>query len=320
VSSPPGRARSRHRALLYDDPGRFVETVGAFVREGVRGGDKVLAAAAPDKLAWLREELGPEAGAVDFADAGVLYARHGPMLRALTDYLHRHARRGTGRARIVAEHPLTDRRPAVVRAYMRYEAAANIAFDDYDARVVCPYDTARLPAGIVEDALRTHPEVLEEGRLRRSALFTDPRSFVRRRVRPRAAPPDAPTFVIERAEDLVGARALVRAEAERAGVPDETIEGLVLAVSEVGANALVHGAPPRAAWAYVEQGALVCQVRDGGPGLADPLAGYLPPDRGLLTGRGLWLAHQFCDVVEIASEPSGTDVYLHVAAPVAAAV
>ena len=58
----------------------------------------------------------------------------------------------------------------------------------------------------------------------------------------------------------------------------------------------------------------------GTPGRGSPIrsSGYLPPDRSLLTGRGLWLAHQFCDVVEVASDPGGTDVYLHVTVPAAA--
>jgi anti-sigma regulatory factor (Ser/Thr protein kinase) len=315
VSAPPDPARSPHRALLYDDPDDFVEAVGPFLREGLRGGEKVLAAVAPDKRGWLREELGADARAVDFLDAGVLYARQGPMFRMVLDYLQRHASPGAGRARVVAERPAANGGAAVMRGYMRYEAAANVAYEDYDARVICPYDTAALPEAIVEDALRTHPEVLEDDRVRPSALFMDPRAFVRRRVRPRAAPPGAPAHGIERPEDLAGARALVRAEAERASLADDTIADLVLAVSEVGANALVHGEAPRTVWAYVEQDALVCQVRDAGPGLADPLAGYLPPDRSLLSGRGLWLTHQFCDVVEIASDAGNTDVYLHVAAP-----
>ena len=219
VSATPDRACGRHQALLYEDPAHFVAGAAAFVREGLRGEEKVLAAATPAKLAWLREELGTEAGTVDFADADVLYARHGPMFKAVIDYLERHARPGAGRARILAEQPLAQREPAAVRAYMRYEAATNVAYDAYDACVVCPYDTGRLPEEIVQDALRTHPEVLEEHRLQRSALFTDPRSFVRGRVRARGAPPGAPGYPLERADDLSGARALVRAEGERAGLP-----------------------------------------------------------------------------------------------------
>ena len=51
-------------------------------------------------------------------------------------------------------------------------------------------------------------------------------------------------------------------------------------------------------------------MRDAGSGLPDPLAGYLPPDRRRFSGRGLWLAHQLCDSVEIVSHGARTDVYL----------
>jgi anti-sigma regulatory factor (Ser/Thr protein kinase) len=102
----------------------------------------------------------------------------------------------------------------------------------------------------------------------------------------------------------------VRARAEAAAVPREAIDDLELAVSEVATNALVHGGSPRLMWCYAQDDELVCQVHDAGPGPADPLVGYLPPDLNGLRGRGLWLAHQLCDVVEIAGGGSGTDVYL----------
>jgi anti-sigma regulatory factor (Ser/Thr protein kinase) len=301
---------ANHRALVYRDAGRLVETVGAFVRAGLARDEHVLVALTPEKRGWLREDLGPDAAAVDYADERGLYARHGPMLSAVVAYLERHGERGEGRARIVAEQALARRDAADVRAYMRYEAASNVAYSRFDASVLCPYDAARLPDAIIEDALRTHPEILDDGPPRRSERYVDPRAFVRERVAARPIPAGVAPIALEVPDDVGGARALVRAHAEAAGVGPEAIEDLEVAVSEVATNALVHGRGPRLVWCHVADGELVCRVRDAGPGPADPLTGYLPPDIRRLRGRGLWLAHQLCDVVEIVVDAPGTDVYL----------
>jgi anti-sigma regulatory factor (Ser/Thr protein kinase) len=301
---------SRHRALVYRGADRFVDAVGAFVRDGVEREECVLAALSAEKLDWLREDLGADAAAVDFADEGALYERHGPMLAAVLGYLERHSDSRPGQVRIVAEQALAQRDAADVRAYMRYEAAANVAYERFDAAVLCPYDAASLPDAVVQDALRTHPEVVVDAGPKASEHYVDPRAFVRERAVVDPVPAWVTPIALEVPDDVAGARALARAHAEAAGAPREAVEDLELAVSEVATNALVHGRGPRLVWCYVDDGDLVFQVHDAGPGPADPLLGYLPPDLRRLRGRGLWLAHQLCDVVEIAGDRAGTDVQL----------
>lgn len=308
---------AQHHVLLYEQPGDFVEGVGAFLRDGLREGDRVLAAVGPDRLRWLRDDLGPDADAVDVMDADSLYQRHGSMLRLLLGYVERHAGPEEGRVRIVAESELARRSPADIRAYMRYEAAANLVYSRYPVSVLCPYDAVRLPEAILQDALRTHPQVMEHDDPRQNGRFADPRAFVRERVE-RRVPRDVPTCGLDRLDDLALARALVRDQAETAGFPAHDVEDLTIAVSEVAANALVHGEPPRTVSSYVDDGALVCHVRDAGTGPTDPLSGYLPPDASRLDGRGLWLAHQLCEIVEVVTDDVGTDVYLQMRVPSAA--
>jgi anti-sigma regulatory factor (Ser/Thr protein kinase) len=129
------------------------------------------------------------------------------------------------------------------------------------------------------------------------------------------APEGAAALSLEHPEDLAGARSLIREQGEAVGLAGKAVEDLALAVTEVATNALVHGDAPRCLWSYVEDDHLVCQVRDAGSGPPDPLAGYLPPDVKGVHGRGLWLAHQLCDVVEIASRTTRTNVYLHTRLP-----
>jgi anti-sigma regulatory factor (Ser/Thr protein kinase) len=200
---------------------------------------------------------------------------------------------------------------------MRYEAAANVAYHGHDVAVLCPYDAARLPADLLEAALETHPEVVDAGGTRGNERFVDPRTYLRRRAEVVEAPAGVAPHRIKRAEDIALVRAIVAEQARVAGLDPLSVEELALAVSEVVTNALVHGRAPRHVWSYIADGRFVCRLEDAGSGLRDPLSGYLPPHPTKLGGRGLWLARQLCDVVEIASDEAGTIVSLQVRLPAA---
>jgi anti-sigma regulatory factor (Ser/Thr protein kinase) len=66
---------------------------------------------------------------------------------------------------------------------------------------------------------------------------------------------------------------------------------------------------------------VVCEVADsggvGGP-IADPMVGRERPATGLDSGRGLWLANQLCDLVQLRTSGTGTVVRMHVLLPAAA--
>ena len=54
----------------------------------------------------------------------------------------------------------------------------------------------------------------------------------------------------------------------------------------------------------------MCEVSDSGC-IDQPLAGRERPNPADTTGRGLWLANQLCNLVQIRSSPDGTTVRLH---------
>jgi anti-sigma regulatory factor (Ser/Thr protein kinase) len=56
----------------------------------------------------------------------------------------------------------------------------------------------------------------------------------------------------------------------------------------------------------------VVEVEDEGL-IEEPLVGRIRPDHTQLSGRGLWLANQLCDLVQIRSGMHGTTVRLHAA-------
>ena len=112
--------------------------------------------------------------------------------------------------------------------------------------------------------------------------------------------------------DLSAVRALVLEQARQAGLTEDRATDLVLAVSEVAANTLRHtrSSGTLAIWHDADQ--VVCEIRDAGV-ITDPLAGRRRPPAGASGGHGLWIVHQVCDLVEMASDATGTTVRMHMA-------
>ena len=84
-------------------------------------------------------------------------------------------------------------------------------------------------------------------------------------------------------------------------------ENLALAVHELATNSVVHGSGPAALWYWEEPGAIVVEVHDAGF-IGDPLVGRRVPDPMQEDGRGVWIANQLCDLVQIRSNKAGTQV------------
>ena len=85
----------------------------------------------------------------------------------------------------------------------------------------------------------------------------------------------------------------------------------MLCVNEIAANSLLHGGGSGVLRVWAEPSTLICEVADSGT-IADPLVGRQSPSLERVGGRGLWLANQLCDLVQIRSGAAGTVVRLHV--------
>jgi anti-sigma regulatory factor (Ser/Thr protein kinase) len=110
--------------------------------------------------------------------------------------------------------------------------------------------------------------------------------------------------------DLSQVRALVLQQAREAGLPEDRASDLVLAVSEVAANTLRHTRSSGTLAIWHDADEVVCEIRDAGV-IGDPLAGQRRPPANASGGHGLWIVHQICDLVELASDASGTTVRMH---------
>jgi anti-sigma regulatory factor (Ser/Thr protein kinase) len=106
-------------------------------------------------------------------------------------------------------------------------------------------------------------------------------------------------------------RAGVKAHACQAGLPEDRAEDVVLAVHELAANAVSHGAGAGRLRIWKLAGALHCQVEDGEPhpvavdaaDASGETSEHALPSR---PGHGLWLVRQVADRMRILSGARGT--------------
>jgi anti-sigma regulatory factor (Ser/Thr protein kinase) len=274
-----------------------------FVRGGLEQGDTVFAAAHRPNIEALREELGGDAAQVQLHDTAQWCVRPYERLQAL-GVLVGELPQGA-RLRAMGE-PVWIGSQAVLRQWARYESIINLALAGAPMDFVCLYDGAALPDEILAHALHTHPEqVPAGGGSIPCGSFVEPAQFV-------PGPAESQPAGLSRLPlDGPSLRRAVSAHAVGAGMSLERAEEFVLSAYEVTSNAFVHGAEPIRACAWAQDGELIFRISDSGPGLRDPLAGWLPPEDLAGGGWGLPIARQLCDAVEIAASPAGTTVSLH---------
>ena len=109
-------------------------------------------------------------------------------------------------------------------------------------------------------------------------------------------------------DDLYALRAAVAAHAAHLGAPPERVAHVVIVASELASNAVRHGGGGGRLRLWRTDGRVCCEVRDAGPGLADPRAGTVPPSTRTAGGRGLWIVRRLASDVWIESGGYGTQV------------
>ena len=100
----------------------------------------------------------------------------------------------------------------------------------------------------------------------------------------------------------------------RRGLPEGRIDDLVLAAHELVSNSVRHGGGTGTIRVWHDGHAVVCEVTDNGR-IGHPLVGRQLPADDSLGGRGLWMANQLCDLVQIRTFADGSVVRLHMRTP-----
>jgi anti-sigma regulatory factor (Ser/Thr protein kinase) len=115
-----------------------------------------------------------------------------------------------------------------------------------------------------------------------------------------AAPVEAADEFLFAIGDLARMRRWVRCNAEDAGLEDERVDDLVLAVNELASNSIRHGGGHGLLEMWLQRDRVICSVSDRGH-IVPPAAGRVRPAADQLSGRGLWLVEELADRVEISS-------------------
>jgi anti-sigma regulatory factor (Ser/Thr protein kinase) len=300
----------RHEALFYGGMDQFIARTVPFIKGALDADEPILVVVSRPKIAALRTVLGKGADRVQFRDMSELGANPAHIIPAWRDFVDAHAGEGR-RIRGIGEPIYPERTACELVESQRHEALLNVAFDGApDFWLVCPYNTQALDPTVLSTAARTHPVIAGDDGYGWSDLYPGVAASVAPYDKPLSDPATLRATLVFGATGLPSVRRLVSREAAGAGFTTRPIADLVLAVNEVATNSVQHGGGSGTLRIWREGEVLVCEVRDRGH-LADQLADRRRPAPGQDGGRGLWLANQLCDLVQLRSSSSGTTVRLH---------
>jgi anti-sigma regulatory factor (Ser/Thr protein kinase) len=297
----------RHEALLYRGDDEFVAGTVPFIRAGLEAGQPVMVAVIAAKIERLRAELGDDAERVQFVDMAALGGNPAKIIPAWREFVDEHAANGQP-IRGIGEPIWAGRRGPEVLECQLHEALLNLAVDpDTPLWLRCPYDVSALEGDILAEAERSHPVLVEEASYTGSRLYGGihhaSAAFDHELAEPTVA-------VVELAFDgsgLPAVRDVVTGRATLLEIDKDKVSDLALAVHELATNSLRHGGGRGVLRVWEEPDALVCEVHDAGR-VEDPLVGRRVPTERQEGGRGVWMANNLCDLVQMRSSEAGTTV------------
>jgi anti-sigma regulatory factor (Ser/Thr protein kinase) len=299
-----------HETAFYNSDDDFAALVVPFILDAVAEARPTYVALNPANTAIVHGAIGQPEG-VTFLPGCEKYARPASTIRELRTILDAERELGSGQVRIVGDVP----HPGVGAPWdwwARYEAAANIAYADYDLWGLCPYDLRSTPPEAIDEVLRTHPHIATpDGHHHENGRVEDPLEFLATRPGTWRDPFEAAAPALRLGDPTAAEARHAASTVARGQHLDETvIDDFVLSVSEAVANAHQYGHAPVVVEVWGGDGRALAKVTDRGPGPADPMVGLLPVQRDVVPGRGLWIAHQLCSLVTLARDDAGFSVRL----------
>jgi anti-sigma regulatory factor (Ser/Thr protein kinase) len=292
-----------HEALLYVGEEQFVEKTGAFLQEGLDAGEAMLVVVGSRKIDLLREHLGATAARVLFADMADVGRNPARIIPTWREFVATKAGTHAG-MRGIGEPVDASRSAEALIECERHESLLNLAFAGSPSwSLLCPYDTDALSPAVIEEALRNHPYV-RNGDPKPNPRFRGLDDCVSPIEHPLPdPPPHAATFHVD-IDTLATLRELVASLASEHGFGRRDTDDFVLTVHELATNSIRHGGGHGIVRLWGDDGEVVADVRDRGR-ILDPLAGRVEPRLDVASGRGLWLANQLSDLVQIRVQPDG---------------
>ncbi len=301
----------RHEAIFHVDGAEgFLNAALPLIEQALHERAPVMIAVGTERIAALREALGAAAAEVEFADMRSLGANPARIIPAWRQFLDRHPAGGAP-ALGIGEPVWAGRRPEELDECERHEHLIDLAFGRGRGwRLVCPYDLESLDEQALERARHSHPFISGPGPAGPNPSYDPRRAWVAAFA---GALPPAPADVWTvpfSAGDLLELRTLVSGWAWGEAMTGEPAEELVLAIHEIAANSVRHGGGSGTMRLWRSEDTLICEIEDAGR-IRDPLLGRVRPGSGPDCGRGVWIANQLCDLVQIRSSECASRVRVH---------
>jgi anti-sigma regulatory factor (Ser/Thr protein kinase) len=306
----------RHEALFYSGDTEFLEGTLEFIRDSLEQDEAILVVVAAEKIRALRGELrGEDLGRASFADMADVGRNPARIIPAWRDFVS--AQGGADRpVRGIDEPIYPARSPAELVECQQHENLLNVAFTGGPPWwLVCPYDTTALDGNVIEEARRSHPVLWHGDDHSASDVVRGLDAMAAPTAAPLPAPPATACVVPFRSvHALRDIRRVVEDHACRAGLDSTQTAAVVLAADEIAANGLRHGGGVGVLRVWQDASALLCEVESAG-WIDAPLAGRVRPSLFDGDGRGLWLANQLCDLVQVRSFGDRSVVRIHMRNP-----
>lgn len=296
-----------HRALLYRNAEQLDRVLREFVATAAADDEPVLVALPSANLDLLRDTLGAAAREVRFEDMTAVSQNPNCLLDLYDGWIRDHA----GRGHVIGESIWPGRSYAETVECLRHEALVNHAFQSVSATFLCPFDAERLDADALIGAELTHPGLIDgDGTVRPSESYAEPLEIAQGLRWPQE-PPVEPVSEHRFVGDLHALRASVADDPITRTLLAERRADLVFATHEAATNAIKHGDGRCTTRLWRGVHGVVSEVSTAST-IPDALAGRRRPARHALSGRGLWLINQVCDLVELRSGGDGTTLRMHV--------
>ncbi|MGW6972437.1 anti-sigma factor RsbA family regulatory protein [Streptomyces sp. NPDC054952] len=301
-----------HELYPYRGDAQFLSGTLGFIHEALEGGEAVVVAVPSDKASLLRGELADEP-AVTFVDTTTAGPNPGRLVAAWTAWM-RERGEGDRPVRGIGETAWRQARNAAHLSELRHhEWLLNRAFARSSTwSMLCPYDAEDEDEEALRSLSRCHPLIRRDGRYVRNDGYLTGEEYPFEVL----ADPCDPFQELSYAHgDLAAIRSKVSQCASDAGVPQDRLPKLAVAVTEIATNSIRHGGGNGTLRTWSQDSTFLCEFRDSGY-IPDVMVGRNRPEPEQIGGRGLWLAQQLCDLVEIRStRDQGTTVRLHMDVP-----
>jgi anti-sigma regulatory factor (Ser/Thr protein kinase) len=295
----------RHEALTYWGQDEFVASCRAIAEDGLAAEHRVIFLVAAAKHGVLRAALDGSSDEVVLVAIDQL-GRNPARITTILDTFQ-----GTANGQHcvgVNESVYAGRsRAAFAEAQFAERVLNSISLHNWPLSLVCLYDESTLDAPALAEMRRSHPVL----RGHESNDAYEPELAAATFEAPLDAPPDGVRWRDVRGDELASTRRYVRELARGEQLSGDRLEDLVFAANEIMTNSARHGGGNCRLAMWNDGESVVCEVRDDGV-ITDPMLGRLAPPLDEPHGRGLWLANQFCDLVQIRSAAHGTVVRLSV--------